>query len=312
MEMDRKIIEEILEKPNPTAEEIETRLKLNAKLKSGAGWFYWVAALSVINSIIILANGEWSFLFGMGITQLVDGVVLGIFDGSVNTPASAKFIGLGLVVLISSIFALFGWQGNKRAKWAFLVGMVLYGLDALILLSVSDYLGIAFHFWVLFGLFAGYRACNELEKLDKAPAVSAPPDVPITPAEFSPSLDVYSDESTAVASIEETKDAIAPQKHSGFGIASFAFSLVSLLAFLGCFVFIVVMEAQSETGFDDSSTEAIFVGLAFMALAFGSLINLSLGVIGLFQQGKKKVFAILGTIFSLLVLLMALGLFLSA
>src|SRR5216117_2936789 len=40
-----------------------------AQLKSGASWFYWIAGLSLINSIVAFTGGQWAFLFGLGITQ---------------------------------------------------------------------------------------------------------------------------------------------------------------------------------------------------------------------------------------------------
>jgi hypothetical protein len=42
-----------------------------AGVKRGAGWFDWIAALSLINSLIALFNGNWHFLLGLGITDLV-------------------------------------------------------------------------------------------------------------------------------------------------------------------------------------------------------------------------------------------------
>jgi len=51
---------------------IEEKLRVEQQLKGGASWFVWIAALSVINSVILLSGGTWSFIFGLGITQIVD------------------------------------------------------------------------------------------------------------------------------------------------------------------------------------------------------------------------------------------------
>ena len=40
--------------------------------------------------------------------------------------------------------------------------MVLYGLDALLFLPIQFWLGIAFHVFILFRLFRGLQACNQL------------------------------------------------------------------------------------------------------------------------------------------------------
>ena len=92
-------------------------------------------------------------------------------------------------------------------------------------------------------------------------------------------------------------------KHSGFGIASLALSLVlGLLLFL-LVVVAVVLEETTPGGIDEKSPVVILLGLAMFASGFFDLVALVLGVVGLFQQHRKKVFAILGVIFSAGVLL---------
>ena len=51
---------------------IEGKLKIESKFKSGASWFFWIAGLSIINSIILLAGGQWNFIVGLGVTQIID------------------------------------------------------------------------------------------------------------------------------------------------------------------------------------------------------------------------------------------------
>lgn len=46
------------------------RQQLEQRMKSGANWFYWIAALSLVTSIISLAGGDWGFLVSLGVTQL--------------------------------------------------------------------------------------------------------------------------------------------------------------------------------------------------------------------------------------------------
>ncbi len=94
-----------------------------------------------------------------------------------------------------------------------------------------------------------------------------------------------------------------PKKHSGIGIASFITSLIS-----GVFIFLLIviagiMEASSPTGIDEESAAAILVGLALFLFGGLALISLGLGIAGLFQKDRQKVFAILGTVFSSSILL---------
>jgi hypothetical protein len=126
-----------------------------AQLKSGASWFYWVAGLSLINSIAAISGGDWRFFIGLGITQL--------FDAFGNQVASGgKMIALALDLLVAGVFILFGVLANKGHTWAFLVGMILFALDGLIFLLVQDWIGVGFHALVLYWLFRGFSACRQL------------------------------------------------------------------------------------------------------------------------------------------------------
>lgn len=92
-------------------------------------------------------------------------------------------------------------------------------------------------------------------------------------------------------------------KHSGLGIASFIVSIFS-----GGLMFITVViagliEASSPDGMDETSPVAMMVGFAIFGFVGISLIALVLGIVGLFQSDRKKIFALLGTIFSALTIL---------
>ncbi len=152
---------------------IEERLKLGGRANSSATWFYTVAGLSVVNSIIILFNGSWSFLFGLGVTQLSDGIVLGIAEEAPNLAIGAKVVGFGFVLLTAGLYVMFGKQAKKGKQWAYIVGMSLYALDGLIVLAIQDFLGVAFHVWVLFALRGGLKASKELKSLKSVPQVAA-------------------------------------------------------------------------------------------------------------------------------------------
>ena len=141
-------------------------LGLESRFKGGAGWFYWIAGLSLLNSLIFLFGGNMSFVVGLGATQAVDGIVsviAGEFGGTVAIVA--RLLGMGLNVLIAGIFVVFGVLARKKHRWAFIVGMVLYALDVLILIWAKDFYSILFHALALFGLYRGMTALKELQAL---------------------------------------------------------------------------------------------------------------------------------------------------
>lgn len=88
------------------------------------------------------------------------------------------------------------------------------------------------------------------------------------------------------------------QQHSGLGVASF---VVSIIAGFSIFVLIVIaglMETSTPGGLDENSIEAVLVGLLLIAFVGLALVALVLGIVGLVQKQRKKIFALLGTVFS--------------
>ncbi len=126
-----------------------------AQLKSGASWFYWIAGLSLINSIAAFTGSDWRFILGLGITQVFDAFGRDLGSGG-------KAMVLTLDLLSAGALVLFGVFAHKRHLWDFVVGMVLIALDGLIFLIAQDWLGVGFHVFVLYCLFRGAKACREL------------------------------------------------------------------------------------------------------------------------------------------------------
>jgi hypothetical protein len=146
---------------------IEERLKIATQFKSGASWFFWIAGLSLINSIILLAGGQWNFIVGLGITQIIDSIGVKIAEQSGFIGNIVAFI---FDILVAGIFILFGVLARKGYNEAFIVGMVLYALDGLLFLLVKDYLGLGFHVFALFFIYSGFKANKLLKSMEKTPS----------------------------------------------------------------------------------------------------------------------------------------------
>jgi hypothetical protein len=91
--------------------------------------------------------------------------------------------------------------------------------------------------------------------------------------------------------------------HSGLGVASFLITLA-----MGIFVFVLVLlagilESKSENGIDEDSPVAFVLGLAIMGGLMVNLLGMGLGIGGLCQHDRKKLFAGLGLGFGTVVLL---------
>jgi len=137
-------------------------------VKSGANWLYWIAGLSVLNSLAALFQYESSFFFfGLGITQLFDAIAVAMAEGLTDgTAMIIKVAALVLSLLVALVFALFGWLAKRKHGWAFAAGMALYVLDGLVLLWAEDWLSIGFHAFALFGIFRGYSALRKIREAE--------------------------------------------------------------------------------------------------------------------------------------------------
>ena len=127
-----------------------------AVMKSGASWFYWIAGLSLINSISSASGSDWRFILGLGITQFIDAFGHAMGGGG-------AIIALLLDVMAAGVCVLFGVFAHKAHGWAFVTGMILFALDGVIFLLCQDWLGVGFHVFALYCLFRGYRACRSLK-----------------------------------------------------------------------------------------------------------------------------------------------------
>jgi len=117
--------------------------------KACASWFLWLAGLSMVNSLLASSGVGLRFIFGLGITQLIDSFAH-------EAGSTSMLLTLFINACIAGIFVLFWFFAKQGHKWAFLVGMGLYVIDGLILLPGGLWLDAAFHLWVLYRLYQGY------------------------------------------------------------------------------------------------------------------------------------------------------------
>jgi hypothetical protein len=155
--------------------------KLEQQHVNGANWFYWIAALSLVNSAIIHFGGEWSFVIGLGITQFFDAIAAVVAaEAGAGAASLALAFAIAADLAVAGAFVLFGVFARKRHTWAFVLGMLFYALDGLLFLLVGDWLSIGFHVFALIGLTGGLSASRKIVARS-APAEAPPAYEPITP-----------------------------------------------------------------------------------------------------------------------------------
>lgn len=147
-------------------------LRLHQEIKSGASWFYFIAALTAANTVVTFAGGSLSFILALGVTQVIDEALSGAEPG-------LRLVGLLLNLTICAGIGLCGFFGNRHNQTAFVVGMVAYALDSVFFIMGQDWLGAGLHGVGVFFMFKGYlalRKCAELEEVtaDHAGGLDSP------------------------------------------------------------------------------------------------------------------------------------------
>lgn len=145
--------------------------ELAARYKSGANWFYWIAGLTIVTSIISFNGGDWRFLISLGTTQVIDAVA----DAwSAEVGGTPKVVALVLDLILTGVFVVFGVLANKKLLWAYILGMAIFVIDGLVSLMVQDLIGVVAHAVVLIFMVPGFLAGRKLVELEQAMAAQAP------------------------------------------------------------------------------------------------------------------------------------------
>lgn len=87
--------------------------------------FYYIAALSALNTVFALVGVPIALAIGLGITRIIDASL-----GRESLP-----VALILDAIVAVMFMALGFFATKGNKAAFLIGLVLYGLDLVLLFS---------------------------------------------------------------------------------------------------------------------------------------------------------------------------------
>ena len=132
-----------------------------AAVKRGAHWFYWIAGLSIVNTIAALSGGNFHFVLGLGVTEVTD---------ALRAP-QARMFGFFIDLLVLGFFLMCGYFGAKAQKWAFVMGMTFYFLDAGITLLAQDWLSFAFHIYALICIWRGFSHIAKTRAMAQVPVL---------------------------------------------------------------------------------------------------------------------------------------------
>ena len=137
---------------------------LQRRVKAGGRTFYWIAGLSVLNSLVAIFGGGIYFVVGLGVTLFIDGFA-SAFANEFGGSTLILVLGFLFSLMFDLIFVVLGYFAARGRRWAFITGMTFYGLDALLMLVFQEWLGLAFHLFFLWDAFRGFQALKKLQTL---------------------------------------------------------------------------------------------------------------------------------------------------
>lgn len=149
--------------PRPAPIDRKAIVSATPGVEGGARWFWWIAGLSLVNTVMIHSGSETSFMIGLGFTLIADVALKGI-------PALA----FAIDAVAIGFFVAMGWLALRGHVWAFAVGGAVYLLDALIFLYFQDFFPLALHGLALFYIVSGALALHRALKAARNAPATAP------------------------------------------------------------------------------------------------------------------------------------------
>lgn len=150
------------------------------RAQKACGWFAAIAVFSLINSLLIFFKSRISFLIGLGITMVIDGLIAVLHQhtiGSAFATAVATVIGFVINLGLIGVFVLIWFLSRRGSRSAYIIGMVLYLLDALLFWLFGDWFGLVFHAFFLYALAGGYAFIKARAQAEILLSATPPPAV---------------------------------------------------------------------------------------------------------------------------------------
>ncbi len=146
---------------------IREQRRLQLTLKSGANWFFWIALLSLADTLLLARLVHWRPLFRLAAPRLVH--LLLSRNGSIShIPAIA------VELVAAAALAAIALAARRGITAAFFLGAFAYGVDTVLLLGAGEWLPVLFHLIALYAVLRGMRALWRLTQLRNAAAIPLP------------------------------------------------------------------------------------------------------------------------------------------
>ena len=136
--------------------------------RNGGSWFNWIAGVTLVNVITASLGFSRPFLLSLLMPLIVADAAHKDHTLGIGTTAIVSAFGVGM-------FLVFGQAAKKGARWAFITGMIFYGIDTLFWIGAQEgrALGLALHVLALWRIGSGLGAANRLAALRRQSAPQA-------------------------------------------------------------------------------------------------------------------------------------------
>jgi hypothetical protein len=142
--------------PNPTppaAAPPAAVATISPAIESAARWFWWIAGLSLVNTVLARTGSDTNFVLGLGVTAVADAMF-----------ASQPVIGGVIDAVALAFFVAMGQLARTGRAWAFYLGGVVYAFDALIYVRFGDWMPVGFHAFALYFIVQGALRLRQMQK----------------------------------------------------------------------------------------------------------------------------------------------------
>ena len=162
---------------------IQKKMVLESKIKNGVSWFYWIAGLSLVNLFISAFGSKVVFAIGLGITRLINAIIMEL---STTIPPSSvinivTIFGFIFEFILAGLFAFFGIFGQRKNRIVIIIGLVVYGLDCIILILFNDWWAVIFHCIAIYFIWSGFQAIGKMKELEINGPIQIPAKFSIQP-----------------------------------------------------------------------------------------------------------------------------------
>ncbi|MGA9356049.1 MAG: hypothetical protein WBV46_20345 [Terriglobales bacterium] len=132
------------------------REELREDSQSDAKYFFYAAALAATSSGLFAV--QINFLINIGVFDL-----LRLYGSRFGTNYRTVFEGTVVIWLV--LLCALGSAARKGHRWAFLVGLVLYGADMVALLATFSIWAFGVHGFFVLRWFQGQKALKDLKQV---------------------------------------------------------------------------------------------------------------------------------------------------